>query len=283
LNDVIESYIELHQTIINPELNHAFKERAIHCIILSLSFEILLQSPLEFNRYANELITPIQRVMKLHLFAEEALKQFDKLNTCVDNKYKESIAKAMLALEQLKERSKQIGYALENLKKIIDDTEKYIPQHKKYDIDINKESISIIIKYIMEEKIIDNKTFSERIKEIIHDEFEDKIKKIYCVPYNFLFCDFIRFMSQVNAKSKDEIDHLISNLILVYDDLKLTNDEKLYFMQVTIYETYNQLIKSCKNVTLFQPKQSDIADSLRLFVDNQFHSPKEMPHASLQY
>lgn len=278
-SDILFTYNLIWDSIVNPEKNVALKMRAISCTLLTLAYDKLQKSLIDISDFSNLLILSMQRITRLGLFANDALKDFTALYhlnglITVD---KQVIKNAIDHLQDLKCRSQQLGCTMNEIQATLAKASMYLPEYKRYSedaislLEATKNFVGVIIEFIMEQKFQDQEVFEKSIKDKIQNEFITFVDKQVISLSDKMYFEFKKYMSQTKSNRIEEIDNLKMYLNSIHENDLLSDDEKLIAMMKTI-DTTQKKISDTFGATLFSPRRSYLVDELSLFICNHYNN-----------
>lgn len=285
-SDILYTFNFLRVCIVNPEYNSDFKNRAVQCSLLTLAYEKLRKSPLDISDIDNELIASMQRLTRLCLFANDALKEFICLRNCkgIGAYYQGEIDMVISNLKDLLGRSQLIGIAVNDILTAIGNVAVRSPEYKRYSSDAVKllETTMIfvnkIVTSIMEDPFQNLELFSEQIKAKINQEYTANLSTNFITPSDNLYYDLSILLSQSKSERKNEINQLINiDLRIIHENESLGEADKLSLMKKKITDTYNNLATSLNTSTYFYARTSKFADDLLGFIKKEMNKYTILP------
>jgi hypothetical protein len=287
LLDIKYTFIELRNGIVDAHCNEAFKIRAIQCVLLTMALGKLQKSKDILNNVDEEifslivtlLISPLQRLAQLGLFANDAIAIFKKLHSCsnLTDFDKEIITDTLIILEELFARSKLIGIVANTIHEATDlvamDTlEKRFSVDALKQLEFFKTLVPTYVQLTMEAEF--KPEFTIQITEKLNSELESHLT-LHSAKFYRKLCRLIdtsknEFESVDNLKVK-----LKSALCTIHEDTTLSDETKLVLMTKLVEATKMDVTDALQNLSwssIFGSPQSDFEQKLKSFISIEMNT-----------
>lgn len=267
----------LKDRIIQPHLNNDFKIRANQCLLLTLAYKKIFNCNMEIDNLANALIVPMQRLTKLGLFANEALKDLQDMqkNDPDSERYAFEIDSAIEDTLDLQCRAKMISKITNSMMSVIDFIETHIPDYDLFNIfdkdEVTPSIIKLMVTFIMEYQFESEHEFALKLDKQF-SVYPDYMREKLISPCDYLIYDFMQEFNQNKMEAmdlnQDKIGKLIAckeNLNTVHENPCFDNEAKLIWMWAHIEGLY----KNVKPSLFFNcPLHASLGEFLRRKADD---------------
>lgn len=287
--DIKQTFFELRESIINPEHNQAFKNRAILCVLLTFGYGKLLQSrelmpnmdDHQFRLLSDSLIPSLQRLAQLGLFVNDAINIFKSLHNCknITDSNKEIINETIMILNDLKHRAELIAKATNTMQAAItlvamETLEKRFSEAALQQLGFFEELVNNVVPLIME---------SEHPEKVI-DKLDQDLASHLTLQSAELYHDISRLLNNPKLDRQDIITKLKKYLCDTHENKSLSDNEKFGLMKEFIISTYNGFAKSLNSqFYIINKPKSDLADILLKFIKEDINNYKLQIVTTPQY